>query len=220
MLDISLLRRDLDAVVARLQTRKNPQPFLDVDRFKTLEGERKQLQVRTEELQAKRNSLSKQIGMLKGKGQHAEADAVMAQVGALKNELDASAARLELIQAELQGLLLAVPNLPHESVPVGKSSADNPEVRVWGTPRTFDFEPKAHWDIGEGLGILDFDRATRMSGARARMPTRDEAQATTARAAPVTRGRLLTGHAFRHLGMEEPRRDASQFGLFAQDDDD
>jgi len=165
MLDILLLRKDLDAVIARLQTRKNPQPFLDVAAFRALESERKTLQTRTEELQAQRNSLSKQIGMLKGKGQHAEADAVMAQVGAIKSELDASAARLEVIQTELQGLLLAVPNLPHESVPVGADEQGNVVVRSWGTPRTFDFELRDHVDIGEKLG-LDFDTGVKLSGAR------------------------------------------------------
>ena len=113
MLDIVQLRKDLPGVVARLETRKSPQPFLDVAAYQTLETERKTLQTRTEELQSQRNSLSKQIGMLNGKGQHAEADAVMTQVGALKVELDASAARLEVIQAELHALLQAVPNLPH-----------------------------------------------------------------------------------------------------------
>jgi seryl-tRNA synthetase len=102
MLDIVLLRKDLDAAVARLQTRKNPQAFLNVDAFRTLEGERKALQTRTEELQSQRNNFSKQIGMLKGKGQHAEADAVMAQVGAIKEELDASAQRLEVIQSRTE----------------------------------------------------------------------------------------------------------------------
>ena len=165
MLDILLLRKDLDAVIARLQTRKNPQPFLDVEAFRALESERKTLQTRTEELQAQRNSLSKQIGMLKGKGQHAEADAVMTQVGAIKNELDASAARLEVIQTELQGLLLAVPNLPHESVPVGSDEQGNVEVRRWGTPRQFDFEVKDHVAIGEKLG-LDFDTGIKLSGSR------------------------------------------------------
>ena len=125
MLDILQLRKDLDAVIVRLQTRKNPQAFLDVDAFRALEGERKTLQTRTEELQSQRNSLSKQIGMLKGKGQHAEADAVMAQVSAIKDELDASAQRLDALQAELQALLLAVPNLPHESVPVGEDEHGN-----------------------------------------------------------------------------------------------
>ncbi|HEX5739299.1 MAG TPA: serine--tRNA ligase, partial [Hydrogenophaga sp.] len=125
MLDIVQLRKDLNAVITRLETRKQPQPFLDVSQFSALEAERKTLQTRTEELQSQRNSLSKQIGMLKGKGQHAEADAVMAQVGQLKNELDTSASRLEVLQAELQNLLLAVPNLPHESVPVGAGEEGN-----------------------------------------------------------------------------------------------
>ena len=165
MLDILQLRKDLDAVIARLQTRKNPQAFLDVDAFRALESERKTLQTRTEELQAQRNSLSKQIGMLKGKGQHAEADAVMAQVGAIKTELDNSAARLDVIQAELQTLLLAVPNLPHESVPVGEDEHGNVEVRRWGTVRAFDFEVKDHVDIGEKLG-LDFDTGIKLSGSR------------------------------------------------------
>ena len=165
MLDIVLLRKDLDAAVARLQTRKNPQPFLNVDAFRTLEGERKTLQTRTEELQSQRNSLSKQIGMLKGKGQHAEADAVMAQVSAIKDELDASAQRLDALQAELQSLLLAVPNLPHESVPVGADEHGNVEVRRWGTVPAFDFEVKDHVDIGEKLG-LDFDTGVKLSGSR------------------------------------------------------
>jgi len=165
MLDILLLRKDLDAVIARLQTRKNPQAFLDVDAFRALETERKRLQTRTEELQAQRNSLSKQIGMLKGKGQHAEADAVMAQVGAIKTELDNSATRLEVIQAELQNLLLAVPNLPHESVPVGAGEEGNVVVRSWGTPRNFDFEVQDHVTVGEKLG-LDFDTGIKLSGSR------------------------------------------------------
>ena len=165
MLDIVLLRKDLDAVIARLQTRKNPQLFLDVDAFRVLEGERKTLQTRTEELQSQRNSLSKQIGMLKGKGQHAEAEAVMAQVGTIKDELDASAQRLEVLQAELQDLLLAVPNLPHESVPVGEDEHGNIEVRRWGTVRSFDFEVKDHVDIGEKLG-LDFATGTKLTGSR------------------------------------------------------
>ena len=165
MLDILLLRKDLDTAIARLETRKKPQAFLDVSAFQALESERKTLQTRTEELQSQRNSLSKQIGMLKGKGQHAEADAVMAQVGAMKAELESSAARLEVIQAELQNLLLAVPNLPHESVPVGAGEEGNVEVRRWGTPRTFDFDVRDHVDIGEKLG-LDFDIGVKLSGSR------------------------------------------------------
>jgi seryl-tRNA synthetase len=165
MLDIVQLRKDLDAVVARLETRKQPQPYLDVAVFRALEAERKTLQTRTEELQSQRNSFSKQIGMLKGKGQHAEADAVMAQVNAIKGELEASAQRLDVIQAELQTLLLAVPNLPHASVPVGADEHGNVELRRWGTPRSFDFTVRDHVDIGETLG-LDFDTGVKLAGAR------------------------------------------------------
>jgi seryl-tRNA synthetase len=165
MLDILQLRKDLDAVVARLETRKNPQPYLDVVAYQALEHERKALQTRTEALQAQRNSLSKQIGMFKGKGQHAEADAAMAQVGEMKAELEASAARLEVIQGELQNLLLAVPNLPHESVPVGAGEEGNVVVRSWGTPKAFDFPVRDHVDIGEKLG-LDFDTGTKLAGSR------------------------------------------------------
>ena len=165
MLDIVQLRKDLDAVIARLETRKQPQAFLDVTAFRALEAERKTLQTRTEALQSQRNSLSKQIGMFKGKGQHAEADAVMAQVGEIKTELETSAARLDVLQAELQSLLLAVPNLPHESVPVGAGEEGNVEVRRWGSPRAFDFPVRDHVDLGETLG-LDFDTGAKLAGSR------------------------------------------------------
>ena len=163
MLDILLLRKDLPTAIAGLETRKSPQPFLDVAAFQALEAERKTLQTRTEELQAQRNQLSKQIGQLKAKGE--SADAVMAQVGALKAELEQSTARLEQIQPEIQALLLAVPNLPHASVPVGSDEAGNVEVRRWGTPPSFDFEPKDHVDVGTPLG-LDFDMGVKLSGSR------------------------------------------------------
>jgi len=165
MLDIVQLRKDLDAVITRLETRKQPQAFLNVATFRALEAERKTLQTRTEELQSQRNSLSKQIGVFKGKGQHAEADAVMAQVGDIKSELETSAARLDTLQAELQSLLLAVPNLPHESVPVGAGEDGNVEVRRWGSPRAFDFPVRDHVDIGEKLG-LDFDTGAKLAGSR------------------------------------------------------
>jgi seryl-tRNA synthetase len=165
MLDIAQLRKDLPGVVARLQTRKQPQPYLDVAAFEALEAERKTLQTRTEALQSQRNQLSKQIGMLKGKGQHAEADAAMAQVNALKGELEQSAQRLDHIQSELQTLLLAVPNLPHESVPVGSDEHGNVELRRWGTPRSFDFSVRDHVDIGAPLG-LDFETGAKLAGAR------------------------------------------------------
>ncbi len=163
MLDITLLRKDLDAVVARLATRKNPQPYLDVEAFRRLEAERKTIQTRTEELQAQRNALSKQIGQLKAKGE--SADAVMAQVAAMKQELEQSAARLDQIQPEMQALLLAVPNLPHESVPVGADETDNLLLRQWGTPKTFGFSVKDHVDIGERIG-LDFETGVKLSGSR------------------------------------------------------
>ena len=167
MLDITLLRKDLDAVVARLAQRKNPQPYLDVAAFKALETERKTLQTRTEELQAKRNALSKQIGQLKARGE--SADAVMAEVNALKAELEASAARLDQLQPELQQLLLAVPNLPHESVPVGEDEQGNVELRRWSPdgqdPKPLAFTPRDHVDIGTPLG-LDFEMGVKLSGSR------------------------------------------------------
>jgi len=167
MLDITLLRKDLPSVLARLETRKSPQAFLPVDTFTALEAERKTIQTRTEELQAKRNSLSKQIGQLKAKGAagQAEVDAVMAQTADIKSELEASEARLEGIQADMQALLLNVPNLPHESVPVGKDEHANLVVRSWGTPKAMDFTIKDHVDVGEPLG-LDFDMGVKLSGAR------------------------------------------------------
>ncbi|UJB64817.1 serine--tRNA ligase [Acidovorax sp. YS12] len=165
MLDILLLRKDLASTVARLETRKKPQSFLNVEVFQSLESERKTIQTRTEELQSQRNQLSKQIGMLMGKGDKEAAEAAKAQVGAIKDALDGSAERLEQIQAELQAMLAAVPNLPHGSVPVGADEAGNVEVRRWGTPKTFDFAARDHVDLGEPLG-LDFDMGVKLSGSR------------------------------------------------------
>ncbi|MBN9368602.1 MAG: serine--tRNA ligase [Comamonadaceae bacterium] len=165
MLDILLLRKDLASTIARLETRKKPQSFLNVEVFQSLESERKTIQTRTEELQSQRNQLSKQIGMLMGKGDKEAAEAAKAQVGAIKDALDGSADRLEQIQAELQAMLAAVPNLPHGSVPVGADEAGNVEVRRWGTPKTFDFAAKDHVDLGEPLG-LDFDMGVKLSGSR------------------------------------------------------
>jgi seryl-tRNA synthetase len=163
MLDINLLRRDLPGVIARLEKRKTPQPFLDVERFQSLESERKAIQTRTEELQARRNSLSRQIGQGKGKGE--DVSPLMAEVGGIADELKASADRLEVLQDELSALLMAIPNLPHDSAPVGADENANVEVRRWGTPRSFDFTPKDHVDLGEPLG-LDFDTGARLSGSR------------------------------------------------------
>jgi seryl-tRNA synthetase len=171
MLDITLLRKDLDSAVARLETRKKPQAFLNVEAFRTLEAERKTIQIRTEELQSKRNTLSKQIGQLKAKGPAgaAEVAAVMAEVAGLKSELETSATRLDQIQAELQVLLLAVPNLPHESVPVGADEHGNVVVRSWSPdgkgPKAFAFPVKDHVDLGTPLG-LDFEMGVKLTGAR------------------------------------------------------
>ncbi len=163
MLDINLLRRDLDQVVARLQTRKTPQPFLDVARFATLEAERKTLQTRVEELQARRNSLSKQIGQLKSKGQ--DGAEPMAEVARIADGLSEGGAVLEHIQAELNAMLMGLPNLPHDSVPVGADERANVEMRRWGEPRAFGFTPKDHVDLGAPLG-MDFDTGALLSGSR------------------------------------------------------
>ncbi|ACM34206.1 serine--tRNA ligase [[Acidovorax] ebreus] len=169
MLDILLLRKDLASAVARLETRKKPQAFLNVEAFQALESERKTIQMRTEELQSQRNQLSKQIGMLMGKGEKDAAEAAKAQVAAIKAELDGSATRLDQIQGELQSMLAAVPNLPHESVPVGSDESANVEVRRWSPdgpqPRSLGFTPKDHVDLGEPLG-LDFDMGVKLSGSR------------------------------------------------------
>jgi seryl-tRNA synthetase len=169
MIDINLLRRDLDAVVRALNQRKSPQAFLDVAQFQSLEAERKTLQTRTEELQAQRNATSKKIGQLKGQGLNDEADAAMQQVSAMKSELETSAQRLDVIQTELHNLLLAVPNLPQDDVPVGADETGNVELRRWsptGTePTPLPFEAKDHVALGEPLG-LDFETGAKLSGSR------------------------------------------------------
>ncbi|OYU58121.1 MAG: serine--tRNA ligase, partial [Bradyrhizobium sp. PARBB1] len=163
MLDINQLRRDLPGVVARLETRKTPQPFLDVARFTALEADRKTCQTRTEELQARRNALSKQIGQRKGKGEDV-AD-LMAEVAGIADEMAAGATRLEAIQTELSALLMGVPNLPDDSVPVGADETANAEMRRWGTPGAYDFPVKDHVDLGTPLG-LDFETGAQLAGAR------------------------------------------------------
>ena len=160
MLDIQLLRKDLDGVAKRLADRGYT---LDVAAFSAIEAERRAIQTRTEELQARRNSLSKQIGAMKGRGE--DASAVMAEVSGIGEEMKTSAAQLDAIQSRLSNLMLGVPNLPHESVPVGRDEKDNVEVRRWGTPRQFDFEVKDHVDVGTPLG-LDFETGAKLAGAR------------------------------------------------------
>ena len=170
MLDVVSLRKDLDLVVKALEKRKSPQPFLDVSAFQDLETKRKTIQVQTEALQAQRNALSKQIGQLKSKGE--SADAVMAEVASIKDALDASAAELDALQAPLQALLMAVPNLPQDDVPVGADEAANVELRRWspsgclgGNATPLPFPPKDHVDVGEPFG-LDFELGVKLSGSR------------------------------------------------------
>ena len=161
MLDINLFRNDLPRVVAGLAQRG---VTLDVARFESLEAERKRIQTRTQDLQSQRNALSKAIGAAKGRGE--DAAAPLAEVAGIGDEITRLEASLASVQAELRAFLLDLPNLTHASTPVGKSGDDNVEVRRWGTPRTFDFPVRDHVDLGEGLGLLDFATAAKLSGAR------------------------------------------------------
>jgi seryl-tRNA synthetase len=161
MLDIQLLRSQPAEVAARLASRG---AGFDVAAFQALEEERKGLQVRTQDLQAKRNALSKQIGQLKAKGE--DTATVMQEVAGLGDELKRNEEALADLLNRINAFVSVIPNLPHESVPFGKSEADNVEVRRWGTPREFGFAVKDHVDLGEALGGIDFDAATKISGAR------------------------------------------------------
>jgi len=161
MLDLQLLRNQLDDVTRRLADR----PFvLDAARFRALEDERKTLQSDTQALQAKRNELAKRIGQAKGKGE--DASALMAESKSLNDALVGGEQRLAALQEELRAFVEVIPNLPHASVPVGKGEQDNVELRRVGTPRSFDFAVKDHVDLGAGLAQLDFDVATKIAGAR------------------------------------------------------
>ncbi len=160
MLDIHLLRKDLPAAVAGLKRRGFD---FDEAAFRPLEDERRKLQSRTEELQGRRNTLSKQVGVLKGKGE--DATAVLAEVGGIGDELKANETALAALQAKLEAFLRVIPNIPRPEVPDGQSSDDNVEVRRWGTPRKFDFAAKDHVDVGSALG-LDFDTGAKLAGAR------------------------------------------------------
>jgi seryl-tRNA synthetase len=161
MLDINLFRSDLAGVAAGLARRG---VTLDAARFTALDDERRDLQTRTQELQAKRNALSKQIGALKGRGE--DASAILAEVAGIGDETKRLEGELDRVQRGLRDFLLDLPNLTHASTPEGRSEADNVEVRRWGAPRSFGFAPKDHTDVGEGLGLLDFATAAKVSGAR------------------------------------------------------
>src|SRR6202171_553535 len=160
MLDIQLLRKDLPAAIAGLKRRGFD---FDEATFRALEDERRKLQTRTEELQAKRNALSKQVGVLKGKRE--DASAVLAEVSGLGDELKGNETALAALQEKLNAFLRVIPNIPRPEVPEGGSSDDNVEVRRWGTPRAFDFPARDHVDVGSALG-LDFDTGAKLAGAR------------------------------------------------------
>jgi len=161
MLDIQLLRNNIETVSAALAARGMS---FDPAEFQAMEAERKMLQTRTQELQARRNALSKQIGMLKGKGE--DASTVMLEVGGLGEQLKADELALAALLERISDLVAGLPNLPDESVPRGRDENDNVEISRWGTPKTFDFEPRDHVDIGERLGGLDFETAVKLSGSR------------------------------------------------------
>jgi seryl-tRNA synthetase len=161
MLDIQLLRKDAAQVAERLAARGFA---FDTARFDALETERKDIQTRTQDAQARRNALSKQIGMLKGKGE--DTSAVMAEVAGLGDELKRMEDRLSALQTEINDFVMGIPNLPHESVATGKDETANVEVARWGTPRSFDFEVRDHVDLGEGLNQLDFAAAVKITGSR------------------------------------------------------
>ena len=161
MLDINLFRNDLAGVAAGLAKRGL---VLDTAAFEALEARRKDIQTRTQELQARRNALSKAVGAAKGKGE--DATALLAEVGGIGGDLARLEAELDGVQGEVRDLLLGLPNLTHASTPVGRGSDDNVEVSRWGTPRVFDFPVRDHTDVGEALGMLDFATAAKLSGAR------------------------------------------------------
>jgi len=161
MLDINLLRNDIAAVATGLARRG---VTLDVDRFNALEAQRRDIQVRTQDLQARRNSASKQIGIAKGKGQ--DVAPLLAEVAGLGDQVKALEADLDRVQNEVRDFLLNLPNLAGSTVPDGRSADDNVEVRRWGTPPELHFAPKDHTDLGEALGLLDFATAAKLSGAR------------------------------------------------------
>ena len=164
MLDIKFVRENPDIVDKSCESRQNA--HWDREKFFELDEERRSVIAEVEKLQADRNSVSKQIGLLMKDGKKDEAEAAKAQVAANKERIAELGEKRTTVEQELFDLVAAIPNIPHESVPYGKDDSDNPEVRRWGTPREFDFEPKAHWDLGPELGMIDFDRGVKLAGTR------------------------------------------------------
>lgn len=161
MLDMKFVRDNPEKVMEAVRKRNGE---LNLDEFLALDKERREITQQVEALKNERNTASKEIGKLKKTGENAEEK--MAEVRAIGDKIAADDVRLRDIEARLKTIMLAIPNIPAEDVPVGKSDADNPEVRRWGEPRKFDFEPLSHWDLGEKLDILDFERGHKISGAR------------------------------------------------------
>ena len=164
MLDIKFVRENPDLVDKACESRQNA--HWDRKKFFELDEERRSVIAEVEALQAARNSASKEIGQLMREGKKEEAEAKKAEVAANKERIATLDDRRDAVEKELFDLVAAIPNIPHEDVPYGKDDSDNPEVRRWGTPREFDFEPKAHWDLGPELGIIDFDRGVKLAGTR------------------------------------------------------
>ena len=161
MIDPKRIRTDIEAVAKALALRGFS---LDIDALNSLESERKDLQIRTQELQSKRNASAKAIGQAKAKGE--DAASLIAEVGSMGDELKAAETSLEAVQSKLNEILMGIPNIPHDSTPEGKSEDDNVEMRRWGEPREFNFEPRDHVDVGEALGQLDFETAAKITGSR------------------------------------------------------
>ena len=164
MLDVQTLRNDIQTVTDKLIERRNF--TLDVSAFVTLESERKTVQSDTESLQAQRNSISKEIGHAKKSGDEDKASALMSQVSEFADRLKSNEEKLGSIQEKIHALLSEIPNVPNDSVPIGKTEEDNVEVKKVGKPRSYDFEPQDHVDLGEKLNALDFERATKITGSR------------------------------------------------------
>ena len=164
MLDIKFVRENPDLVDKACESRQNA--HWDREKFFELDEERRSVIAEVEALQAARNSASKEIGQMMREGKKEEAEAKKAEVAANKERIATLDDRRDAVEKELFDLVAAIPNIPHEDVPYGKDDSDNPEVRRWGTPREFDFEPKAHWDLGPELGIIDFDRGVKLAGTR------------------------------------------------------
>lgn len=164
MLDIKFVRENPDVVDKACESRQNA--HWDRERFFELDEERRSVIVEVEALQAERNAVSKRIGQLMREGKRDEAEVAKAKVTANKERIAQLDEKRAEVEQALFDLVAAIPNIPHESVPYGKDDSDNPEVRRWGTPREFDFEAKAHWDLGPELGVIDFDRGVKIAGTR------------------------------------------------------